>query len=217
MTDTERERRKAICKVAGVKEIDDLSDGFHTFRQLYYQRMMLFATIVKQNRDRAWKSVRHENGDLCFGGGWFVVGIDTPEGSYTYHYEFKYFDLFDCKILDYGKHWDGHTEKDVTRLFSLPSAEPERLTDDDFETIRIHLNAQKEKLCNQQRWEEAEEYQRIIDRFMAFASAEPEIIRCRDCKNHVLHPRIGVPWCKLLHSDMGDNQFCSYAERREVD
>ena len=56
----------------------------------------------------------------------------------------------------------------------LPSAEPERLTDDDFETIRIHLNAYKENLCNQQRWEEAEEYQCIIDRFMAFASAEPE-------------------------------------------
>ena len=59
-------------------------------------------------------------------------------------------------------------------LKALPSAQPERLTDDDFETIRIHLNAQKEKLCNQQRWEEAEEYQCIIDRFMAFASAEPE-------------------------------------------
>jgi hypothetical protein len=56
----------------------------------------------------------------------------------------------------------------------LPSAQPERLTDDDFETIRIHLNAYKEKLCNQQRWEEADEYQRIIDRFMAFASAQPE-------------------------------------------
>ena len=56
----------------------------------------------------------------------------------------------------------------------LPSVEPERLTDDDFETIRIHLNAQKEKLCNQQRWKEAEEYQRIIDRFMAFASAQLE-------------------------------------------
>ena len=60
------------------------------------------------------------------------------------------------------------------RDYFIPPAEPERLTDDDFETIRIHLNAQKEKLCNQQRWEEAEEYQRIIDRFMAFASAEPE-------------------------------------------
>lgn len=54
---------------------------------------------------------------------------------------------------------------------SVPSAQPERLTDDDFETIRIHLLATKEKLCNHHRWKEAEEYQRIIDRFMAFASA----------------------------------------------
>ena len=126
MTDTERERINAICEVAGVAEIDDLSDGFHTFRQLYYQRMMLFATIVKQNKDKAWKSLRHEDGELCFGGGWFIVGIDTPKGSYTYHYENKYFDLFDCEILDYGKHWDGHTEKDVTRLLSLPPAQPEQ-------------------------------------------------------------------------------------------
>jgi len=119
MTDIERERINTICEVAGISEIDDLSDGFHTFRQLYYQRMMLFAVIVKQNKDMAWKSLRHEDGELCFGGGWFIVGIDTPEGSYTYHYENKYFDLFDCEILDYGKHWDGHTEKDVTRLLSL--------------------------------------------------------------------------------------------------
>lgn len=120
MTDTERERINAICEVAGVTEIDDLSDGFHTFRQLYYQRMMLFATIVKQNRDKAWKSLRHEDGELCFGGGWFIVGIDTPEGSYTYHYEDNYYSLFDCEELEHGKHWDGHTEKDVTRLLSLP-------------------------------------------------------------------------------------------------
>jgi len=57
-------------------------------------------------------------------------------------------------------------------LKKLPSAQPEQLTDDDFETIRIHLNAYKEKLCNQKRWKEAEEYQRIIDRFVAFASAQ---------------------------------------------
>lgn len=126
MTDTEMKRRKAICEVAGVAEIDDLSDGFHTFRQLYYQRMMLFAAIVKQNKDKAWKSLRHEDGEFCFLGGWFIVGVDTPEGSYTYHYEAKYFDLFDCDILDYGKHWDGHTEKDVTRLLSLTSAEPRK-------------------------------------------------------------------------------------------
>ena len=128
MTDTEEKRRKAICEAASVKEIDDVSDGFHTFRQLYYQRMMLFAAIVKQNKDKAWKSLRHEDGELCFGGGWFIVGIDTPEGSFTYHYEDNYFSLFDCKELECGKHWDGHTEKDVTRLLSLPylpSAEPD--------------------------------------------------------------------------------------------
>lgn len=96
MTDTEIKRRKTICEAAHVDEIDDVSDGFHTFRQLYYQRMMLFATIVKQNRDKAWKSLRHEDGELCFGGGWFIVGIDTPEGSYTYHYEDNYFSPSQC-------------------------------------------------------------------------------------------------------------------------
>ena len=125
MTDTEIKRRKAICEAAHVDEIDDVSDGFHTFRQLYYQRMILFAAIVKQNKDKAWKSLRHEDGELCFGGGWFIVGIDTPEGSFTYHYEDNYFSLFDCEELECGKHWDGHTEKDVTRLLSLPSAHPE--------------------------------------------------------------------------------------------
>ena len=130
MTDTERERREAICKVAGVAEIDDVSDGFHTFRQLYYQRMMLFATIVRQNKDKAWKSFRHEDGELCFGGGWFIVGVDTPEGSYTYHYEDSYFGMFDCEELERGKHWDGHTEKDVTRLLSLPSVQLDTTTHD---------------------------------------------------------------------------------------
>jgi len=119
MTNTEQKRIKAICEMAHINDICDLSDGYHTFNQLYYQRMMLFAALVKQNRDKAWKSLRHEDGELCFGGGWFIVGIDTPKGSYTYHYEDNYFSLFDCKELEVGKHWDGHTEKDVVRLLSL--------------------------------------------------------------------------------------------------
>lgn len=99
--------------------IGDLSDGYHTFNGLYHQRLILFAALVKEYKDRAWKSYRHEDGELCFGGGWFIVGIDTPEGSYTYHYENKDFDLFECEELPVGKHWDGHTEDDVTRLLSL--------------------------------------------------------------------------------------------------
>ena len=100
--------------------IGDLSDGYHTFNQLYYQRMMLFAALVRVYKQFAWKSRRHEDGELCFNGGWFVVGIDTPRGSYTYHYEDKYWDKFDCEELPVGKHWDGHTEEDAeTRLMSL--------------------------------------------------------------------------------------------------
>lgn len=120
MTDEMRAREEAICKVAKVDSIGEVSDGFHTFNGLYEQRMILFAALVKAYKDKAWKSYRHEDGEYCFGGGWFIVGIDTPEGSYTYHYENKYWEMFDCVELSRGKHWDGHTEEDAeTRLMSL--------------------------------------------------------------------------------------------------
>ena len=120
MTDEMRAREKAICEVANVSDIGEVSDGFHTFNGLYEQRMILFAALVKAYKDKAWKSYRHEDGEYCFGGGWFIVGIDTPEGSYTYHYENKYWDMFDCVDLPRAKHWDGHTEADAeTRLMSL--------------------------------------------------------------------------------------------------
>ena len=112
----------------------ELSDGYHTFNDLYYQRCILFATLVNQNKKTSWKSYKHEDGELCFGGGWFIVGIDTPLGSYTYHYENKYWDLFQCKELECGKHWDGHTSKDVDRLLSIENEDLEVL-----EILREHL------------------------------------------------------------------------------
>lgn len=124
MTDTELSRIKAICETANVKDIGDVSDGYHTFNGLYYQRMILFAALVKAYKDKAWKSHRHEDGELCFGGGWFIVGIDTPAGSFTYHYEDKDWDRFDCQELPVAKHWDGHREENVTRLLSLPDVQP---------------------------------------------------------------------------------------------
>ena len=97
-----------------------LSDGFHTYNDLYYQRCVLFATICNMNKEISWKSKRHNDGKKCFDSdNWFIVGIDTPQGTYTYHYEIKFWNLFKIKELEKGKKWDGHTEKDVTRLFSL--------------------------------------------------------------------------------------------------
>lgn len=102
-------------------DMGEVSDGYHTFNQLYHQRAVLFATIVNQNKDKSWKSFKHSDGNYCFdsNGEWFIVGIDTPQGSYTYHYAKKYWDMFDCQELECGKEWDGHTEEDVTRLLSL--------------------------------------------------------------------------------------------------
>ncbi len=120
MTDNMRAYYEAICEVANVDDIGDVSDGFHTFNQLYHQRAMLFAALVNQNRDISWKTRKHEDGKTCFGGGWFLVTIDTPEGAYGYHYEDKYWDMFHCVELEKAKHWDGYTEEDVGRLMSLP-------------------------------------------------------------------------------------------------
>ena len=100
--------------------IGDLNDGYHTFNQLYFQRCILFAQIVNDHKNRAWKTRCHEDGQPCFGGGWFLVTIDTPSGAYGYHFEDKHWDLFDCEELPKAKHWDGYTEKDVMRLFTLP-------------------------------------------------------------------------------------------------
>ena len=121
MDNNNNELRKIICEIANINDIGDLSDGYHTFNQLYHQRAVLFATIVNQNKDISWKSFKHSDGKYCFDsdGEWFIVGIDTPEGSYTYHYEKSYWDMFKCQELECGKEWDGHTEEDVTRLLSL--------------------------------------------------------------------------------------------------
>lgn len=98
---------------------EDTSDGYHTFKQLYYQRMKLFSVLVAEHIDRAWKTRRHEDGELCFGGGWFLVAIDTPNGTYGYHYEEKYWYMFGCDELPKAKPWDGYDERDVGRLMSL--------------------------------------------------------------------------------------------------
>ena len=119
--DKDKLTHEDICKAYNIPDIGEFSDGYHTFNGLYKQRMILFAVLVKTYKDRAWKSWKHEDGLDCFGGGWFIVGIDTPDGAYTYHYEAKDWDRFDCQILEKAKHWDGHDEFDVERLFSLVS------------------------------------------------------------------------------------------------
>lgn len=101
-----------------LKNIGMVSDGYHTFDELYYHRMILFKTICGLFKERAWKS--RYNSDGSSDENWFIVGIDTPKGQFTYHYHIKYWDLFaDIKELDVAPQYDGHIPDDVIRLLSL--------------------------------------------------------------------------------------------------
>lgn len=94
-----------------------ISDGFHTFDELYDHRMVLFAVVLKAHQDKAWKSRLHADGTMW--DNWFVVGVNTPEGQFTYHYKAEHWDLFDVPELDRAPEWDGHMPSDITRLMSL--------------------------------------------------------------------------------------------------
>lgn len=50
---------------------------------------------------------------------YFIVGINTIDGQFTYHYELKYWDIFNVKELPTAPEYDGHTPSDITRLYSL--------------------------------------------------------------------------------------------------
>lgn len=95
----------------------DISDTHHTFDELYEHRCILFSVVCNMFPEESWKSKLHEDGTMF--DGMFIVGIQTPAGMYTYHYEMVYWNLFNVKELPKGPEWDGHTAKDICRLISL--------------------------------------------------------------------------------------------------
>jgi len=106
--------------------VEDISDGYHTFKELYEFRKMYNAVLFnewgKGKRDiLVYKSWKHSDGELCFGGGWFIVSAMLPTGLISNHYEAKDWDLFKIQEVDIPYHeYDGHTAQDVlTRLKAL--------------------------------------------------------------------------------------------------
>jgi hypothetical protein len=94
-----------------------ISDGYHTFEELYYHRMVLFSIICNQNKDKAWKSGLHADGTMYYNH--FIVGITTPEGNYSYHFHNDSWDLFDVTDLYNAPELDGHKPADIKRLYSI--------------------------------------------------------------------------------------------------
>lgn len=111
---------KACIVDAPDAKIDgDTSDGYHTFNELYHHRAVLFSVIVKAFPERAWKSRKHHDGTMY--DGMFIVGIDTPQGPATYHYDVDpYWEMFACRELDRAPEWEGHTPAEaIARIGAL--------------------------------------------------------------------------------------------------
>ena len=61
-----RDKLSIIKQILASTSVGEVSDGSHTFDELYYHRMILFSIICDLNKDRAWKSKLHhpKDGDL---------------------------------------------------------------------------------------------------------------------------------------------------------
>lgn len=103
----------------------DVSDGYHTFDELYEFRMLYNAAFFNELAAQAnitgagkqsylvHKSWKHSDGELCFGGGWFVVVAQLPTGQVSNHYQAEHWDLFNVPAMSMAAPWDGHTPQDV--------------------------------------------------------------------------------------------------------
>ena len=110
-----------------------ISDGYHTFEELYEMRMLLNAHLFNEwesaGKCTLFKSIYHidNNNEVvpCFGSGWFLVVAKFPtiDKQISFHYETKYWELF--KIPAVGQSWiadhykyDGHTSKDIAEILT---------------------------------------------------------------------------------------------------
>jgi len=97
----------------------DVSDGYHTFGELYDHRCRLYMTLcrfAKVAGHRVWFSRAHSDGtDMP---GWFVLGIWTDPGEQlTYHLPQSPF-WPECNAAGFehrerAPEFDGHTSADV--------------------------------------------------------------------------------------------------------
>ena len=116
------EKMVDVMKVNGrVGEIT-VSDGYHTFEELYEHRIALFMALCEAFKHideewgsegrEVWKSKLHSDGTSFEG--WFILGIGKEKGEQmTYHLPNREWDNACGRILEKAPEWDGHTPADV--------------------------------------------------------------------------------------------------------
>lgn len=108
----------------------EVSDGHHTFNELYAHRRALTAALAeavegccpgRPTGARAWRSKEHHPEDGPMFDGSFIVGFTFSDGStISYHYGLEYWDDFSHVFtLPHAPKYDGHTpDSTITRLLA---------------------------------------------------------------------------------------------------
>lgn len=105
-------------------DMGNVSDGYHTFNELYEHRHALFLALIKRYfliGVTTWIDVDPTTP------GWFLAGIDTIDGQVSYH--------LPERLLPAARQWvhegaeripyDGYTSEDVLRrLYALTAVLP---------------------------------------------------------------------------------------------
>ena len=131
---------KELSRLNANFPVELVSDGYHTFKELYEFRMLYNAAVfnewaktsdkkytayikIKDEYIKAYisnyavhKSWNHHDGEPCFGGGWFIVSAMLPDGLISNHYKAEYWEYF--KVPEVEKalfEFDGHTSEDVQK------------------------------------------------------------------------------------------------------
>jgi len=98
--------------------VEDVSDGYHTFSELYDHRNILFANVVLAHHDKAFKTWKNQNGESS--PGWFILGVNTVYGQISYHLPERYWDIVNVRVIQHNADYDGHSSDDVAlRLLKM--------------------------------------------------------------------------------------------------
>jgi hypothetical protein len=115
-------KEQALNVLIKDSDTNKISDGYHTFGELYEHRITLFITLCKVLKDFTrvnpglpliWRSKLHSDGSSFEG--WFLLGIEQWAGrQITYHLPIsKWGECEFADTIERAPEFDGHTSADV--------------------------------------------------------------------------------------------------------
>lgn len=119
---------KEIINLKPIADLVEISDGYHTFTELYEHRIILYIKLCQflhqvdaelNSGEIVWRSKKHSDGTNYEG--WFILGIDYSKGNQiTYHIPLSYWDDVEwATTLKKAPEFDGHTSQDILERLKL--------------------------------------------------------------------------------------------------